>query len=122
MTAQGSAYMRFRRALDRGNATEALSSAAELPHVGVAEALELCLLVLDRQPARYGRLALRWHARYCGEHRTVGLEEAQMVLAALAVIPTPRGGAAARSLAELLDRRGLERAAEALVRWSREER
>ena len=29
VTAQGSAYMRFRRALDRGNVTEALSAASE---------------------------------------------------------------------------------------------
>jgi hypothetical protein len=34
--------MRFRRALDRGNVTEALSSASELEHVGLTEALELC--------------------------------------------------------------------------------
>jgi hypothetical protein len=30
VTSQGSAYMRFRRALDRGNVTEALSAASEL--------------------------------------------------------------------------------------------
>jgi hypothetical protein len=44
VTAQGSAFMRFRRALDRGNLIEALSSAAELEHVALAEALELCSL------------------------------------------------------------------------------
>jgi hypothetical protein len=46
--------MRFRRAFDRGNVTEALSSASEL-RVGLAEALELCLLLRDEasiaQPA-----------------------------------------------------------------------
>jgi hypothetical protein len=31
VTAQGSAYMRFRRALDRGNVTEALSAASGAP-------------------------------------------------------------------------------------------
>lgn len=40
--------MRFRRALDRGNVTEALSAASELPHVGLNEALELCLLLRDK--------------------------------------------------------------------------
>jgi hypothetical protein len=36
--------MRFRRALDRGNVTEALSAASELQFVALAEALELTLL------------------------------------------------------------------------------
>jgi hypothetical protein len=37
--------MRFRRALDGGNVTEALSAASELQFVGLAEALELTLLL-----------------------------------------------------------------------------
>jgi hypothetical protein len=41
MTAQGSAYMRFHRALDRGNVTEAVSAASELQVVALPEALEL---------------------------------------------------------------------------------
>jgi hypothetical protein len=41
VTSQGSPYMRLRRALDRGNVTEAFSSAAELHFVALAEALEL---------------------------------------------------------------------------------
>jgi hypothetical protein len=83
LTAQGSAYTRFRRALDRGNVTEALSSAAELEHVGLAEALELCLLLADKAPQRFGRAAVRRHGRFCREAQ-VDLEEAQAVLAALA--------------------------------------
>lgn len=47
VTSQGHAHARFRRALERGNATEALSAAAELPQVGLTEALELCLLLRD---------------------------------------------------------------------------
>ena len=49
MTAQGSAYSRFRRALDRGNVTDALSAASELAFVGLAEALELTLLLADEE-------------------------------------------------------------------------
>jgi hypothetical protein len=37
----GSAYGRFRRALDGGNATIALAAAADLEHVGLVDALEL---------------------------------------------------------------------------------
>ena len=35
VSAQGSAYMRFRRALDRGSVTEALSAASELQFVSL---------------------------------------------------------------------------------------
>jgi hypothetical protein len=74
--------MRFRRALDRGNVTEALSAASELPHVGLSEALQLCLLLRDKAPEKFPRAALRWHGRFCREV-DVSLEEAQAVLAAL---------------------------------------
>ena len=43
--------MRFRRALDRENVTEAFSAGSELPHVGLAEALELCLSSGTRLPS-----------------------------------------------------------------------
>jgi hypothetical protein len=47
--------MRFRRALDRQNVTEALSDASELQHVGLTEALEVCLLLPDKALERAGR-------------------------------------------------------------------
>jgi hypothetical protein len=111
--------MRFRRALDRGNVTVALSAASELEHVGLAEALELCLLLRDKAPERYARAALRWHARLCREV-DVGLDEAQAVLAALALLAGERKTNAAFALAELLSWRGLERPCETLVAWARE--
>jgi hypothetical protein len=49
----------------------------------------------------------------------VPLEEAQVVLALLATARAPRGSTALRTLAELLDHRGLEQAAEVLIRASR---
>jgi hypothetical protein len=119
VTSQGSAYHRFRRALDRGNVTEALSSASELEHVGLTEALELCLLLADKSPQRFGRAAVRWHGRFCREAQ-VDLEEAQAVLAALALLAGERKQNAALALAELLSRRGLERPCETLVAWAKE--
>jgi hypothetical protein len=80
VTLEGSAYHRFRRALDRGNVTEALSATSELQHVGLGQALELCLLLRDKAPDRYPRAALHWHGRLCREV-DVSLEEAQAVLA-----------------------------------------
>src|SRR3954469_25347389 len=92
---QGSAFMRFRRALDRGNATEALSAAAELQFVGLAEALELTLLLVEAKPEKYERAATRWHARFTQEVPHVNLRESLAVLSLLAAIPTNRLAAAA---------------------------
>jgi hypothetical protein len=120
VTAQGSAYHRFRRALDRGNVTDALSSASELEHVALTEALELCLLLVEKSPDRFGRAALRWHGRYCREVRDVDLDEGSAVLATLGALRGPSSKVAASALAELLSRRrDLERACEALVVWAR---
>jgi hypothetical protein len=82
------------------------------------ESLELCLLILDREPRRYPRAALRWHGRYCREVRDVTLEEAQAILAMLAFLPRVRERGAS-ALSNLLYRRGLERAGEALNAWAR---
>ena len=120
VTSQGSAFMRFRRALDRGNVTEALSAACDLQLVGLAEALELTLLLADREDARYDRAALRWHARFAYETKNVDIRESVAVLALLTAIPANR--LAASALAELFGRRrSLERCAEALVHWARTE-
>src|SRR4029079_12154149 len=110
--------MRFRRALDRGNVTEALSAASELDFVGLAEALELTLLLSDRDVEKYHTAAVRWHARFVQETNNVDIRESQAVLALLTAIPA--NSLAASALAELLShRRSCERIAEALVRWSR---
>ena len=50
----------------------------------------------------------------------MSLEEAQAILAALAVMAGDRKGNAAYALADLLCRRGLERPCEALVAWARQ--
>ena len=112
----GSAYARFRRALDRGNRTAALSAAAELGTVGLTEALELTLLLRD-DGRRYDLASVRWTARYVSEY-DVGLDEAQAVLALFAALRGSRRASAARALAEVLDRRGLERCGELLIRWA----
>jgi uncharacterized membrane protein len=118
VTAQGSAYMRFRRALDRGNVTEALSAASELQFVGLAEALELTLLLADGDLEKYNRATVRWHVRFVQETKNIDIRESQAVLARLTAIPA--NVLAAAALAELLSRRrSCERIAEALVRWSR---
>jgi hypothetical protein len=111
--------MRFHRALDHRNVTEALSAASELDFVSLAEALELTLLLSAGNLEEYHRAALRWHVRFVQETKNVDIRESQAVLALLTAIPANTLAAAA--LAELLSRRrSCERIAEALVRWARE--
>jgi voltage-gated potassium channel len=95
--------MRFRGALDRGNVTEALSAAAELDFVSLAEALELTLLVADDGDLeKHNRAALRWHVRFVEETKSVDIRESQAVLALLTAIPA--NALAAAALAALLSR------------------
>jgi hypothetical protein len=63
------------------------------------KAHELCLL-RDKAPPRFARAALRWHGRLCGRV-DVSLEEAQAVLAALALMAGDRKSNAAFALADL---------------------
>jgi hypothetical protein len=81
------------------------------------DALELCLLLRD-DGARFERAIVRWQARYASETAGITVEEAVAVLALLAALRGPRGPSAAYALAALLDRCGLERAGEVLVRWA----
>jgi hypothetical protein len=117
VTSQGSAYGRLRRALDSGNPMIALAAAAELDFVSLPDALEIVLLLVD-EPAKFRRAALRWHARYCADVPDVGFDEAHAVLACLAGLTGRRPKASASALAELVNRRGLERASEVLLRWT----
>jgi hypothetical protein len=113
----GGSYSQFRRSLDSGNLVAARAAALELKHVGLAEALELTLLILAKEPTRFRAAALRWHARYCGDNK-VSIEEATAVLGLLAMLEGRRAKPAAQALAGLLDSRTLLPAAEVLIRWA----
>jgi hypothetical protein len=116
LTSQGHPYARFRRALDRGNLLAAWAAATELAQVSLADALVLCLLILEHEPQRYSAAATRWLGRYCCEERAVNVDEAALVAAHLTAI---RGEAAAvEALRELLEARGRDEIAAALRRWS----
>ena len=116
MTSQGHPYAIFRRALERGNLAAAWAAAAELRVVSLADALALCLLVREREPARFSRVALRWHARFCAETKGVDLEDARLVLDLLAAIGGREPGRAAQALRELLASYD-QALAEPLHRW-----
>ena len=116
MTAQGSAYSQFKRALKRQNFMLAWTMAAELPKVPLADGLELLLLARDLEPARFDRAVPRWHARLCSEQRLSG-GEAQLALAALNALPGPGVASAVQSLAALCEAHGLGREVQVLETW-----
>jgi hypothetical protein len=91
MTSQGSSYARFRRALKTGNLTIVQAAAAELPRVGLRDALEVCLLLRDEKTDRFERAAVRWLGRFALEAREVTLDAIQSAAAALDEMPhTPQ--------------------------------
>ena len=123
VTCQGSAYGRFRHALDRGNTLAALSAATELDHVGLVDALELLLLIArDGDERRFQTGAVRWAARYAREAGNVGPGEAQAVLGLLTMLTGPRKSQAAQALAQLLDQQQYLPGGELLLRKASDHR
>ncbi len=116
VTAQGSVYPQFKRALKGRNLMLAWTMAAELPKVPLADGLELLLLARDLEPARFDRGVPRWHARLCTE-RQLSSGEAQLALAALNALPGPGVESAVQALAALCEAHGLGQEAQVLEGW-----
>ena len=71
VTSQGSAYARFRRALETGNELLVIATARELARVPLEDALRICLLIRGGDLDRYERAAVRWLGRFALEARSV---------------------------------------------------
>ena len=71
VTSEGSAYARFQRAL---------------PQVRLDDALEVCVLLRDREPQRYEAAAVRWIARFCVERIDVTLQDVDHATHAFALL------------------------------------
>jgi hypothetical protein len=101
VTSDGSAYARFRRALDLGRLPLVYAAAAELPRVDLNDALEVCVLMARETHPAFERAAVRWVARLCLERR-VGIHEARCALALFETLPEDPHGAvrSLRALAE----------------------
>ena len=82
ITSDGSPYARFRRALKTRNLNLIRAAAAEQPQVRLEDALEVCLVVRERQPDRFEAAAVRWIGRYCSERRELSLELVDAAVAA----------------------------------------
>lgn len=118
MTSDGSAVTRLHRALgnSRTSAAEIRAIAAELPSVGLEDALAILLALLDREPHTFSRAGARWGARLTLE-RQLSLIDAQLTFASLDALPGPGARAGAEALIELADRHRLRRVDELLTAW-----
>jgi hypothetical protein len=113
----GPPYARFRGALERRNVASAWAAATELAHLSLADALSLCLLLRDREPARYKPAALRWLGRFCLEEQGVRLDEAMLVASYLVAVNSDASLATATSFASLFEARGRCELANAVRQW-----
>ncbi|TMM28314.1 MAG: hypothetical protein E6F93_12595 [Actinobacteria bacterium] len=85
-TSQGHPRTIFRRALERGNLLVAEATAKEIGRISLAEALELTLLIAQKEPHRHPRVAARWLLRYLEESDEVTIREAAMAASCLAAL------------------------------------
>ena len=110
--------MRLQRALanPRTSGTQIRAIAAELPQIGLEDALAITLGLLDREPAVFSRLAARWGAKLVLERR-LELGDAQLAFAALAALDGRQPRAGVEALAELTDAVGLRDGERLLLDW-----
>ena len=87
MTSEGSAYARFRRALETGNELLVVTAARELPRIELEDALRICLVLRDGDPERYERAAVRWLGRFALEARAVTIDALRAAADALDALP-----------------------------------
>lgn len=87
MTSDGSPYARFRRALKTGNEALVIAAALELPHVALDDALQICLILRNGDPARFERAAVRWLGRFALEARAVTIDDIRQAARALDELP-----------------------------------
>lgn len=79
----------------------------ELPRVGLEDALEVCLLLRDQDPARFERAAVRWLGRFALEGRGVTIEALQRATGAFDAMPR-RSQTAMEILASLCVKHGVD--------------
>jgi hypothetical protein len=96
MNDAGTAYARFRRALETGNEMLVIAAARELPQIALDDALRICLVLRAGDPLRYERAAVRWLGRFALEARNVTIRDLRSAAEALDVLPRSAGEAMER--------------------------
>jgi len=90
----------------------ALAAAKDLPQLGLADALELTILVARKDPRRHRRFAARWLLRFLEDHPAATIEEGALAassLAALSGVAHEEAAAVLRDMAERASSRRRER-------------
>jgi hypothetical protein len=103
MTSQGTPHGRFQRAIHRRHVQAAEMAAREMGGLSLADALLLCELLANTDPARYERAALRWLERFI-EERLPPLAEVALAASALAELRHGHRNIGAETLKRLLRR------------------
>jgi hypothetical protein len=103
MTSQGTAHGRFQRAIHRRHVQAAETAAREMGGLSLANALSLCELLANVDPARYERAALRWLQRFTDE-RLPPLTEVALAASALAELRHGNRNAGVETLKRLIRR------------------
>jgi hypothetical protein len=103
MTSQGSAHGRFQRAIHRRHVQAAEMAAREMGGLSLADALSLCELLANADPARYERAALRWLGRFIDE-RLPPVTEVALAASALAELRHGQRNVGVEALKALLRR------------------
>jgi len=83
----GSAYIDFRRALEKKNLMLIESAARELPALSLEDSLAVLLVMAEQQDGRYPRAAAKWAGRAIAEKR-LSLDDGRRVLALVEVMLT----------------------------------
>ena len=103
MTSQGTPHGRFQRAIHRRHVQAAEMAAREMGGLSLADALSLCELLANTDPARYERAALRWLQRFIDE-RLPPLTEVALAASALAELRHGHRNIGLQTLKQLLRR------------------
>ncbi|HEY1357058.1 MAG TPA: hypothetical protein VGF21_02020 [Thermoleophilaceae bacterium] len=98
ITSHGSPHTVFRRALARGDLIAVRAAAADLPAVPLDDALQILVLILEQEPQRFERAALRWLTRLLAERPIAELRQAELAVHHLAALPDRRRGRTALEL------------------------
>jgi len=100
VTAQGSAFTRYKRALERRHVFGAEIAAREMNYISPRDALGLLALYAALASPKYDRAATRWLGRLALEAKDLSLDDLQLAAAALQALPR-RADAALTVLTDL---------------------
>jgi hypothetical protein len=96
-------YPRLRAALDAGDLGFVRRYAREQGPLNLADALQVCLVIREREPERYQRAAVRWIGRFALEAREASVEDVRVIAEVLDELPD-HPEAASMELGELCAR------------------